>query len=102
MIKAYLPHKNKNLFKYTKKIGHTKFFFFLRRLELRLGVLLLRARFFHKLINCYTAVKLNLILVNGIITNKTNFIVLPLDLILKRRLIQISTKKRFKRKLRLK
>lgn len=100
LIKTYLPNKHKTFFNYTKKLGHSKFFFFLHKLELRLGILLIRARLFYKIINCYNAIKLNLILVNGIIINKINFFLQPLDLIIKRKSFNKQIKK--KRLIRLK
>lgn len=73
------------LFTYKNKIGEKKFFFFLQKLELRLSTLLIRSRFFFKLTNAYNAIKLNLILVNGILINNTNFHLNELDLFQKRR-----------------
>ncbi len=102
LIKFYLPTKNKMLVKYTNKLGHKNFFFFLRKLELRLSVLLLRARFFYKLMNCYTAIKLKHILINGIIINKINFLARPLDLLQKRRIFRQKKKGVLKRKIRFK
>jgi hypothetical protein len=95
----YLPKKKKLLFKYTQKIGHNKFFFFLRKLELRLSILLLRSKFYFKLLNCYNAIKMNMITVNGIIITKINFILCLLDLFQKRRVkhMQHNQKKKVKR-----
>lgn len=90
LLKMYLPtNKKKYLFTYKNKIGTKWFSFFLRKLELRLSILLLRARFCYKLINCYSAIKYNLILVNGIIFNKINYVLSCLDLIQKRRSINL-------------
>jgi len=74
---------NKNILH--KKRTDKKFVFFFKTFELRLSTLLLRGRFFHKLINCFNAIKLNLIAINGIIINKINVLVSVLDLIQKRR-----------------
>jgi hypothetical protein len=84
------------------KIGDKKFFFFLQKLELRLSTLLIRSRFFFKLNNAYNAIKLNLILVNGIIINNTNYHLNKLDLFQKRRTMLTTfffkkKKKRFER-----
>lgn len=85
--KFYLPAL-KNLLFSQKKIGHNKFYFFLQKLELRLCVLLLRARFCYKLINAYNAIKMNFVLVNGVIMNKIHFLLVIQDLFQKRRLIK--------------
>lgn len=70
---------------YVKKVGHTKFFFLLQKFETRLTTLLFRARFFHRIANAFNAIRLNLIIVNGIIITNTNFLLQPLDLFQKRR-----------------
>jgi len=93
--------------KYKTRVGHVKFFFFLQKFELRLSTLLLRARFFFKIVNALNAIKLNLILINGVIISNTNFLLTPYDLFQKRRKISPFKKrtKKFsfkKRKIRLK
>ena len=61
------------------------FFFFFKSFELKLSTLLLRSRFFYKIINCINAVKLKLITINGIIINNTKFLVNTKDIVQKRR-----------------
>ena len=103
LSKLYLIKKKTSLIKYSYKQSHNKFFFFLRLLELRLGIILLRSRFFYKLINSYNAIKMNLILVNGYIINKINHLMKILDLFQKRRSKNIKIRrKKYKRILRFK
>lgn len=97
LIKSYLP-KIKFLLK--KNMKKTKFFLFMIQLEQRLSVLLVRARFFYKITNSYTAIKNNLIIVNGIIINKINFLVHLQDLFQKKR--KKNGKKKDRRFVRLK
>lgn len=99
--KLYTP-KIKNIILKRKKKNSDFFFFFLNKLELRLNVILLRARFFYKLINSSIAIKLNLILINGLIINKINCVVNILDLFQKKRQKNILFKNTVKRKERLK
>jgi len=69
-----------------KEKNHLKFFFFLNKFELRLSTLLLRGRFFYKIINCLNSIKLNLISINGLIINNVNYVTSSQDLIQKRRI----------------
>ena len=85
IIKIFLPNSKKKWIKYKKKIGHIKFFYFILKLERRLSTLLLRARFFYKIINSYRAIKYRLVLGNNIIIIRTDFLVNKLDLIQKKR-----------------
>ena len=85
IIKIFLPNSKKKWIRYKKKISHTKFFYFILKLERRLSTLLLRARFFYKMVNSYKAIKYKLVLVNNIIITKTDFLVNKLDLIQKKR-----------------
>ena len=86
ILSLYLPKKKNLLVNFnTNKINHIKFYFFIKKLELRLSTILLRARFVFKIINSYNAIKMNLILVNGIIINKNNYILRIQDLFQKRR-----------------
>lgn len=92
LTKMYLP-TIKKLITNWKKNKTNKFYFFLKNLELRLSTLILRARFCYKLTNSYNAIKLNLILVNGIIINKIWCFVNIFDLIQKRRTLKPNKKK---------
>jgi hypothetical protein len=98
----YTPKIKNIISKRKKEIKNKFFFFFLNKLELRLNIILLRARFFYKLINSSIAIKLNLILVNGLIINKINSMLNVLDLFQKKRQKNIFFKNTNKRKERLK
>jgi hypothetical protein len=95
LTKMYLP-TIKKLITNWKKNKTNKFYFFLKNLELRLSTLILRSRFCYKLTNSYNAIKLNLILVNGIIINKIWCFVNIFDLIQKRRTLKPNKKKETK------
>ena len=99
IIKIFSHYSKKKWINYKKKVGHFKFFFFIFKLESRLSTLLLRTRFFYKIVNCYIAIKYKLILVNSIILNNTNFLIKKLDLIQKRR-TKLPTPKKSKIKIK--
>jgi len=69
--------------KITRNKNSLKFVFFFKIFELKLSTLLLRSRFFYKIVNCLNAIKLKLITVNGIIINNTKFLVSIKDLLQK-------------------
>lgn len=103
LIKSYLP-KIKN-FLLKKQASSQKYVFFIRKLELRLAIVLLRAKFYYKLINSYNGIKNNLILINGIFINKIYFLLKIQDLFQKRRTKNSFIKKKnekYKRIIRLK
>jgi len=58
--------------------------FYLNNLELRLCIIVLRARFCYKLLNSYLAIKKLLILVNGTIKTTNNFL-LSIDYLTQKR-----------------
>lgn len=68
-----------------KRWKNKKYSQFLKHIELRLTTILIRSRFYTKLINSYEGIKKNLLLVNGIIINTTRYILSILDLYQKRR-----------------
>lgn len=87
LSKMYLPNI-KALTCQWKKKNNNKFYFFLKQLEFRLPTIILRARFCYKLVNSYNAIKLNLIVVNGVIINKIWYLLNILDLVQKRRTLK--------------
>jgi len=81
------------MFLISKHAFNDKFYLFLVKLELRLSIIIIRARFSYKYSQSSYAIKRHLILVNGEVITKTSYVINLLDLIQKRKLIRHPKRK---------